>query len=91
LFFQHKGYWSRLEYLAAAKQSRLAGGDIADNRITDTGTPGWTILNLQAGYQYKWLLLSSEFHNIFNEAYRTHGSGVDGYGRSLWLSLRVQF
>jgi iron complex outermembrane receptor protein/hemoglobin/transferrin/lactoferrin receptor protein len=91
LYYQQKGFWSRLEYLAAAKQSRLAQADIADNRITDTGTPGWTILNLQAGYQYKWLLLSSEIHNLFNEAYRTHGSGVDGYGRSLWLSMRVQF
>jgi iron complex outermembrane receptor protein/hemoglobin/transferrin/lactoferrin receptor protein len=90
LYYRKQGFWSRLELLAAAKQSRLSQGDIDDNRIADSGTPGWHVLNLGVGYQYRWFSLSSEFHNIFNKAYRTHGSGVDAYGRSLWFALRVQ-
>ena len=92
LYYQgQKGIWIRPEYLFAAKQSRLAKGDIEDNRIADTGTPAWSLLNLSAGYTYRWFTASMELHNIGNEAYRTHGSGVDGYGRSFWLATQVRF
>jgi iron complex outermembrane receptor protein/hemoglobin/transferrin/lactoferrin receptor protein len=91
MYYQYKKAWTKLEWLYAAKQSRLAKGDIDDNRIAKGGTPAWSILNLNAGYQIKWLLISAEFHNIFNEAYRTHGSGIDGYGRSYWISTKIQF
>lgn len=89
--YQHRQLYTRLEYLFAGKQTRLAKGDIDDNRIPAGGTPGWSLLNLNTGYQFKWLAFQAELHNIFNEAYRTHGSGVEGYGRSLWISARVQF
>ena len=85
------GIWVRPEYMFAAKQSRLAQGDIDDNRIADTGTPGWNLVNLNAGFTHRWLNLSAEWHNIGNEAYRTHGSGIDGYGRSFWVALQVRF
>ena len=29
--------------------------------------------------------------NLFNEAYRTHGSGIDGYGRGAWVNLDARF
>lgn len=86
-----QGLWIRSEGLFAAKQSRLAEGDRDDNRIVDTGTPGWAIVNLNAGYSYRWFTVSAELHNILNEAYRTHGSGVDSYGRSFWIATRVRF
>jgi len=85
------GFWSRLELLSAGKQERLSAGDISDSRIPDGGTPGWNVINLRAGYNWKWLELSAGFNNIFDESYRTHGSGVDGYGRSVWLALKVGF
>jgi len=92
LYYQgHPGIWVRPEFLWATKQSRLAQGDIDDNRIVDTGTPGWALLHVNAGYSYRWLTLSAEWHNILNKAYRTHGSGIDGYGRSYWVALQVQF
>ena len=75
------------EFLFATKQDRLSDGDIDDHRIPDGGTPGWTVLNLKAGYTLKNVSFHAAIQNIFNEAYRIHGSGVDGYGRSLWLSL----
>jgi outer membrane receptor protein involved in Fe transport len=79
--------WTCLEWQAAAKQSRLAQGDIDDNRIPDTGTPGWNVLNLHAGYTCRFLRTNISLQNIFNTDYRYHGSGVNGYGRSAILTI----
>lgn len=86
-----KGYWARAEWLIAGKQDRLSGGDEADSRIPDGGTHGWNVFNLRAGYDWKWLGLTAGLNNIFDEAYRTHGSGVDGYGRSFWIAVKIGF
>lgn len=80
----------RAESVFAGDQRRLAKGDVEDNRIADDGTPGWAIFNLAASYEYRFCRLTTEFHNILNEAYRIHGSGVDGIGRSVWIRLAVQ-
>ena len=80
-----------LEYIFAAKQDRLSGGDIDDSRIADGGTPAWNLINLNCGFQLKkWARINLGLNNIFDEAYRIHGSGVDGYGRHLWLGIRLQ-
>ncbi len=81
----------RAETVFAHDQRRLAKGDVEDNRIADDGTPGWVIFNLAASYEYRFCRLSGEFHNILNEAYRLHGSGVDGTGRSVWVRVAVHF
>ncbi len=83
--------WARLELYTAAKQDRLAKGDRDDNRIPKGGTPGWNVVNAAAGYQVGKIRLSTELQNIFNEAYRTHGSGISGVGRSLWLMARFDW
>jgi outer membrane receptor protein involved in Fe transport len=88
LQYNQSGIFSEAEFLFAAKQDRLSGGDIDDHRIPDGGTPGWNILNLKAGYAWKTVSLNAGLQNLFNKAYRIHGSGVDGYGRSLWISLQ---
>jgi len=79
---------AQLQYGFAAKQHRLSGGDISDHRIDANGTPAWSVLNFNLGYQFPSIGLNGGIQNIFNEAYRIHGSGVDGVGRSFWLSLR---
>jgi hemoglobin/transferrin/lactoferrin receptor protein len=79
------------ESVFAADQRRLAKGDIDDNRIADEGTPGWKIFNIGLFYQKGIFSIGAEGHNLFNEAYRTHGSGVDGLGRCLRLQCRLNW
>ncbi len=79
------------ELLFAGKQDRLAAGDKSDNRIPEGGTPGWEVVNLFAGYNLKHIKLKAGFENILNEDYRTHGSGINGVGRSAWLMLGFYF
>lgn len=86
-----KGYWARAEWLSAAKQDRLSAGDKTDSRIPEGGTPGWNVFNIRAGWNSQHLSITAGLNNLLNEGYRTHGSGVDGYGRSLWLAVRVGF
>jgi len=83
--------WINLEGISATKQDRLSNGDKSDNRIPMGGTPGWNIVNLSTGYTIGKVKLSGILQNIFNEAYRTHGSGVDGVGRSLWFTARFDW
>jgi hemoglobin/transferrin/lactoferrin receptor protein len=85
------GLKTTLEWLWANKQDRLAKGDTEDNRIPKGGTPGWNVLNLYLHYQYRWAGINLGLQNILNEAYRTHGSGVSGVGRSVWASLNIKF
>lgn len=81
---------SEIEYLFATKQDRLSSGDINDHRIPEGGTPGWQILNLNLAYSLANISIHTGIRNIFNQAYRIHGSGVDGLGRSLWMALRFE-
>jgi outer membrane receptor protein involved in Fe transport len=88
----NRGVWLEGTLRAAGAQTRLAPGDIADHRIPPGGTPGWATVNVTAGMRIgQSLLLSGGLANIFDEAYRTHGSGIDGPGRNAWLSARVEF
>lgn len=79
------------ELLFATKQDRLAAGDVSDNRIPDGGTPGWEVVNIFAGYQLAFVKMKVGFENLLNEDYRTHGSGINGVGRSAWIMLDFNF
>lgn len=79
-----------LEWLAAGKQDRLAQGDKDDNRIPAGGTPGWNVLNLHAGWSLKRISINLSVLNLTNVDYRTHGSGINGVGRSLWATIRYK-
>ncbi len=84
-------FFSSAELLFASKQDRLAAGDISDNRIPAGGTPGWEVVNLYAGYRIKSVRLNAGLQNILDEDYRTHGSGINGVGRSAWLAVNYSF
>jgi outer membrane receptor protein involved in Fe transport len=78
--------------LLAGRQDRLASGDKADHRIDPNGTPGYGVVNVDAGYGFgPKLELRGGVENVFDEAYRVHGSGVDGAGRYFWIGAAVRF
>lgn len=79
----------KIEWLAAAKQGRLAQGDKDDNRIPEGGTPGWNIFNINGSYKWKFISVNLSLRNLLNTDYRYHGSGVNGYGRSLFLTVGI--
>jgi outer membrane receptor protein involved in Fe transport len=75
----------------ATRQDRLAAGDRADHRIRPGGTPGWMVISLNAGHRLGGRAdLVGGIQNLFDEAYRTHGSGIDGQGRSAWIGLNAR-
>ncbi len=74
----------------AGEQTRLSSGDKSDNRINKYGTAGWSILNINTGYEFKHLEINTGIQNLFNKDYRAHGSGINGMGRSVWLSVKVK-
>ena len=79
------------EWVSAQKQTRLAQGDKDDNRIPVGGTPGWNVINLYGGITWKHLEIGVGLQNLMNEDYRTHGSGINGYGRSGWMNIKISF
>ena len=90
-FQKNSTFFTALEWWFASQQDRLSGGDISDHRIPDGGTPGWSILNWRAGFQFNHLQINGGWQNIFNTVYRIHGSGVDGAGSHLWAAVRYSF
>lgn len=86
--YQLNRWFAGAELWFAAKQDRLAQGDKDDNRIPKGGTPGFQVINLYAGYELKHLKFNTGLQNLFNTDYRTHGSGINGYGRSIWLNIQ---
>ena len=85
-----KSFFAQAEWVFAAMQDRLSGGDIADDRIAEGGTPGWNLFNIYAGYDHRYFSINTSLQNVANAAYRIHGSGVDGVGRSFWVSLIIK-
>jgi len=88
--YTRESWLVNVEWLAAAKQGRLAQGDKDDNRIPEGGTPGWSVFNINSSYTWKFITVDLSLRNILNADYRYHGSGVNGYGRSLFLTVGVE-
>jgi hemoglobin/transferrin/lactoferrin receptor protein len=75
----------------ALTQRRLAQGDKDDNRIPAGGTPGFMVLHWYVGGSWKEFQYRFFLNNLTNADYRKHGSGVNGMGRSLTVSLQYAF
>ncbi|MBI5370611.1 MAG: TonB-dependent receptor [Sphingobacteriales bacterium] len=89
--YRETDWYMAAEMQFAAKQNRLAQGDKEDNRIPVGGTPGWAVYHLYGGYKTKSVQFSAGLQNIFNKDYRTHGSGINGLGRSGWIAVSFQW
>jgi hemoglobin/transferrin/lactoferrin receptor protein len=89
--FSKNKWFAAAETWFASKQNRLAQGDKDDNRIPQGGTPGFTVFNAFGGYEWKQLRVQMGLQNLFNKDYRTHGSGINGFGRSAWLHIQFMF
>ncbi|MFT5359357.1 MAG: outer membrane receptor protein involved in Fe transport [Polyangiales bacterium] len=76
--------------LWAAAQRRLAPSDEADARIPVGGTPGYGLVDLRVGYRNAHFRAHLVFQNVFDAAYRVHGSSINGPGRSIRLALGTE-
>ncbi|MCP5062423.1 MAG: TonB-dependent receptor [Ignavibacteriae bacterium] len=85
LYNYNKNIEFRIEYLYAFQQDRLSSGDIDDHRINENGTPAWNLFNIYSNYKLGNITIGLGLNNLFNEAYRMHGSGIDGIGRSFQI------
>jgi outer membrane receptor protein involved in Fe transport len=79
------------EWQFAGKQDRLSSGDVDDSRIPDGGTPAWNVCNLRLNFRMAGFQLNTGLLNLFNKAYRMHGSGVEEMGRSVYISFSYGF
>jgi len=86
-YYLGKKFQTGIEWLFAGKQERLSSGDLKDIRIPAGGTLGWNCLNFNINARFNGWKINSGLSNLFNIKYRTHGSGVDAYGRNFWLEI----
>ena len=90
LQYQKRKWECSVESMFAGKQDRLAQGDKDDNRIAQGGSSAWIVVNFYGGFVAKNYALRMSLQNIFNEDYRMHGSGVNGAGRNVALSVLLK-
>tara|TARA_Y100000590_G_scaffold424000_1_gene530432 strand:- start:6362 stop:8629 length:2268 start_codon:yes stop_codon:yes gene_type:complete len=75
----------------ASRQERLSSDDLDDPRIPAGGTPGWFTVNVRGGVTIgKSVILQLSLQNMLDRNYREHGSGMNGPGRNLVLSLHAR-
>ena len=76
----------------ALAQTRLAPTDRSDARIPFGGTPGFAVLDLRAGLRVaNHFVVAAVLENVFDAAYRYHGSSINGPGRSVIVSVESGF
>ena len=88
--YRKNSFFLRPEVWFASEQTRLAQGDKDDIRIGKAGTRGWITSNIFTGFDQKHYSINLSLQNINNADYRTHGSGINGVGRSLWITLSAR-
>lgn len=88
--YRRSKWFTTVEFQFASKQVRLAQGDKDDNRIGVNGTADWQVLNIYGGYKVAPFSFNIGLQNLFNKDYRTHGSGINGVGRSAWLTVSIK-
>ena len=85
------GFYAAAVLRWAATQDRLAPQDTADARIPLGGTPGWATVDVRAGWRFgDQVLLSLVGENLFDVAYRTHGSSINAPGVGVMAQASVR-
>jgi len=83
---------ARLSFNWAFSQDRLHPQDKADPRINPNGTDGWFTFDFdvwgEINQDVSW---NVGLFNLFDQAYRVHGSGVDAPGRHLVVGMHLEF
>ena len=84
------GVWTGSALRWATLQDELSIGDVDDERIPRGGTPGYEVIDLRAGYRFDPIVAAAVvLENLTDAAYRTHGSSVNGPGRSILFQLEI--
>lgn len=85
--------WVELLAYGSARQDLLPLRDQLDTeRIPPGGTPGYVIGTLRGGYDLgNGLSLTAALENFTDEAYRVHGSGINGPARNFILAADWRF
>ncbi|RMD94854.1 MAG: TonB-dependent receptor [Calditrichaeota bacterium] len=90
--WQRNRFWFEANMRFASAQTRLSSEDQADLRIPEGGTPGWSTLNLRAGWNAtENFSLRLGLLNLLDTNYREHLSGFNAPGRNLYLGGEVKF
>lgn len=86
-------FWARFNVIRANEANRLSHADQQDlERIPPGGTPAYTLVNLNSGLGLnKQLQLTLGVNNLFDKAYRSHGSGTNEPGRSFNVGITASF
>ncbi len=86
-------WWVEGDVRGAGSATRLSARDRTDTqRIPPGGTPSYVVSTLRAGYQpVDNLRLVAAIENLFDKDYRVHGSGINGPGRGVSLSVEWTF
>lgn len=76
----------------ATLQDRLAPQDVADPRIPRGGTPGYVVFDVRLHYRWRdAILFAAVLENIGDVPWRTHGSSINGPGRSITMEAQFGF
>ena len=87
-----KGMFAGASLRWAWLQSRLALSDLTDYRIPIGGTPGFAVFDVRFWYRYRQnLVILAQVENLFDSAYRSHGSAVNGPGRGISVSVEASY
>ncbi|MFK8015476.1 MAG: TonB-dependent receptor [Gammaproteobacteria bacterium] len=90
--YEQASWWLDTQLRFAQAQGRLSGRDVRDPRIDPFGTAGWGLLNVRGGVQWNDVFSTTVgLHNLTDRDYREHGSGIDGAGRSVVVTLEGRF
>jgi iron complex outermembrane receptor protein/hemoglobin/transferrin/lactoferrin receptor protein len=76
----------------ALDQSRLAIQDLSDPRIPAGGTPGYAVFDVRFGVRVaRNLRINGVVENLFDSAWRVHGSSINGPGRGVLIQAAAGF
>ncbi len=88
LSFCKNSFSAEYYMLWSDKQNRISSSDKKDYRIGINGTKGFITHNLNFSYLIdNWLVTYLKLENIFDEYYKTHGSGIYSMGRNFIVAV----